>query len=172
MNLRSRALHARPCTVVKEAQMFRALVIPGALLVSAALLACGGGGEEESSNGDGAASSGTSAAGTKVVAVLKEFSIEPDKTSAPAGSVSFDAQNKGTTPHELKIVKTDLAPDKLPVKDGKVDEGAVQILAKSAEFAAGQNQTVTASLTAGRYVLICNVVAHYPAGMHIAFAVE
>jgi uncharacterized cupredoxin-like copper-binding protein len=143
--------------------------ITGLLLFSAAAVACGGGGED--SDG-GSTSAPATTAGPKVVAVLKEFTIEPDKMTAAAGAISFEAQNKGTTPHELKVVKTDLAPDKLPVKDGKVDEGAVQVLSKTSEFGAGKSETVNATLTAGKYVLICNVVAHYPAGMHVAFTVE
>jgi uncharacterized cupredoxin-like copper-binding protein len=146
-------------------------MIPALLLTSAVLLACGGGDDGEST---GTSSSGAQAKATapKVVAALTEFKIAPDKTTAAPGSISFEAQNKGTTPHELKIVKTDMAPDKLPVKDGKVDESAVQVLAKTTEFAAGKSESVSANLTAGKYVLICNVVAHYTAGMHLAFAVE
>jgi uncharacterized cupredoxin-like copper-binding protein len=150
--------------------MLRSALIPGLLLMTGALIACGGGGDGESTSSSSDAPA--KASGPKIVASLKEFTIELDKATAAPGSISFEAQNKGTTPHELKIVKTDLAPDKLPVKEGKVDESAVQVLAKTSEFAAGKSETITANLTAGKYVLICNVVAHYPAGMHLAFAVE
>ena len=169
-DLRPGALSNEWGAAAREDPVLRIALIPTLVLVGAAAMACGGG----DSDADGASSAGTTpkAAGPKVVATLKEFTIELDKSSAAAGAVNFEAQNKGTTPHELKVVKTDLAPDKLPVKEGKVDESGLQILAKTSEFAAGKSETASATLTSGRYVLICNVVAHYPAGMHIAFTVE
>jgi uncharacterized cupredoxin-like copper-binding protein len=150
----------------------RFVFIPALLLVGATALACGGGSDGEPSGSGSSSSGAASNSGPKIVAALSEFKIDSASTSAATGSLSFEAQNKGTTPHELKVVKTDLAPDKLPVKDGKVDESAVQVVAKTSEFGGGKSETVTANLTAGKYVLICNVVAHYPAGMHLAFAVE
>jgi uncharacterized cupredoxin-like copper-binding protein len=146
--------------------MRRAFFVSGALLLGAMLLiACGG--------NNGETSDGTSkTAGTKVVAVLKEFTIEPDKTSVPAGSVTFEAQNKGTTPHELVVLQSDLAADKLTVKEGKVDESTVKVVDEIEEFDAGKTASKTMNLTAGRYILICNVVAHYVAGMYTTFTVE
>ena len=116
--------------------------------------------------------SATGAGAGPVTAVLKEFSITLDKKSAAAGNVTFHAQNKGTTPHELLVIKTDVAEDKLTVKDGAVDVSALQVLAKTEQIDAGKNGSKAAALTAGKYVLICNVPAHYAAGMHIAFAVQ
>ena len=34
------------------------------------------------------------------------------------------------------------------------------------------SELVTAELTAGAYVLICNVASHYQSGMHTAFTVQ
>ena len=136
---------------------------------AALAVACSGG--SGSSGASSSAAPKTTAAPT-VNVELKEFTVQPDKKSIAAGSITFNAQNKGGTPHELRIIKSDLAPDKLPVKDGKVDESAVQIVGKTAEIAAGKTEAQTTALTAGKYLLICNVPAHYTAGMTTAFTVE
>jgi hypothetical protein len=150
--------------------MVRGIGLIGVLLLAAAGVACGGG--DDSGGGGGGSAPAKTASGAKVVAVLKEFTIELDKSSAPAGSINFEAQNKGTTPHELVVVQSDLAPDKLTVKDGKVDESTVKVIGEIEEFASGKTQSKAMTLTAGKYILICNVVAHYPAGMHTTFTVE
>ena len=104
---------------------------------------------------------------------LKEFFVTPDKTSANAGAVSFNVTNTGTTAHNFRIIKTELAADQLPVANNHVDETKVDIIAKSpTDITAGTSQTVSATLVPGNYVLICNVVGHYKIGMHVAFTVN
>jgi uncharacterized cupredoxin-like copper-binding protein len=145
--------------------MHRGSVVRAALLIVAVMAAsCGGNGED--------AKGGAGGTTTKVVAVLKEFTIELDKTSAPAGSVTFEAQNKGTTTHELVVVQSDQAPDKLTVKDGKVDESTIKVIDEIEAFESGKTQSKTVNLSAGKYILICNVVAHYSAGMYTAFTID
>jgi uncharacterized cupredoxin-like copper-binding protein len=108
---------------------------------------------------------------TTVTVGLKEFSVTPDKAGAPAGAVTFHVQNNGVVAHDFRLVKSELAPDALPVANGAVDEGAIQVVTKSADIDAGTSVDVTATLGPGKYVLICNVPAHYIAGMRVAFAV-
>jgi uncharacterized cupredoxin-like copper-binding protein len=129
----------------------------GALLMAA----CGG------SSGGSAPSSATT-----VTATQQEFSIELTATAATAGRITFRTVNSGALPHELKAVKTDLAPDKLPLDGAKVDEGKVDVAAKLDQVAAGKTADADFTLTSGRYVLICNVEGHYAAGMHVAFSVQ
>ncbi len=137
-------------------------------VTAAFAIACGGG-----ESGGAAAKAGTAASGGPAVTVgLKEFAIEPDKKSVPAGAISFRAQNKGATPHELQVIKTDVAADKIPVKDGKADLTGLQVIGKTSEFAGGKTESVNVTLTAGKYLLVCNVPAHYIAGMTTAFTVE
>ena len=71
------------------------------------------------------------------------------------------------------MLKTDLPADKLPAnpdKPGKVKEdgnvGEVEDIALNA------TKDLSLDLKPGRYVLICNVVAHYGTGMHVAFTVK
>jgi len=70
------------------------------------------------------------------------------------------------------VIKTDLAPDKLPVdgasakakEDGKIGE--------ITSIPAGKSAAVTVQLTPGKYVFMCNVAGHYQLGMHTGFTVE
>ena len=111
--------------------------------------------------------------GTTVQVELKEFSVTANPTSAPAGEVQFVASNTGAIDHELVIIKTDLAPDALPVVDNKANEDSpgVQVVDEIEEFDPGRQETKSVNLAAGKYVLICNIVGHYEAGMRTAFTV-
>lgn len=129
------------------------------------------------------ASVGTPQAATEVNANLAEYTIAPDVDTAPAGSVTFNASNIGSTDHELVIIKTDLAEGALPTAaDSSVDEAGpgVEAIDEIAEFAAQGEESLTVELDAGNYVLICNVVeeaasgvavSHYQEGMHTTFVV-
>ena len=110
---------------------------------------------------------------TTVQVNLKEFSITPSLSSVPAGAVTFVASNTGTMEHEMVILKTDLAPDALPVVDNQATEDGpgVQHIDEIEEFEPGTQQTLTVNLTPGNYVLICNVPGHYQSGMRTAFTV-
>jgi uncharacterized cupredoxin-like copper-binding protein len=145
----------------------------GAAALIIAGTACGGDDDDETGDGGEA---------TTVAVALKEFEVLPDKDSVPAGSVTFRATNDGPDdPHELVVVKTDLAPDKLPTSDtGAADEEGtgVELIGEIEEFAVGGEEEATFDLTPGKYVLLCNVYdedeaeAHYAEGMHTAFTVE
>jgi uncharacterized cupredoxin-like copper-binding protein len=110
-----------------------------------------------------------------VDASLKDFSIDPSKTTLTAGKVAFNVKNDGATVHDLIVVKTDLAADKLPVVSGKVDLTAAGLTNEGQviDLAAGASKSFTIdNLPAGNYVLICNQPAHYIAGMHTAIKVQ
>jgi uncharacterized cupredoxin-like copper-binding protein len=147
------------------------------LALAIAATACGGDDDGEDA-GDGG---GSAAVGT-VQVTLQEFAIAANPTSVGAGEVTFEAENVGPDdPHEVVVIKTDLAPDALPTKeDGSVDEEGegVEALGEIEEFAPGETQSMTLDLEAGSYVLICNIYdademeAHYQEGMRLAFTVE
>jgi uncharacterized cupredoxin-like copper-binding protein len=152
----------------------------------ALIIACGGSDDEDesssaspsattaaSSTASGGGESEAGSATTTVQATLSEFTITLDKQSAESGKVTFDAKNSGAIAHELVVIRTDLAPDKLPVKDdGTVDESKVDVLGKTEQFDAGKTDTEEVTLPAGKYLLICNVAGHYQAGLHTAFTVN
>jgi uncharacterized cupredoxin-like copper-binding protein len=132
---------------------------------------------------DTPAVTGSTPTGSTVAVTLQEFAVIPAPATAAAGSVTFEATNNGPDDdHELVVIKTDLATDALPTKpDGAVDEegAAIEAIGEIEEFPPGETKTTSFDLTAGAYVLICNVVevdngeteAHYQKGMRAAFNV-
>jgi len=120
---------------------------------------------------------------TTVDVTLKEWSITLSQQSAPAGDITFDLKNEGPEhEHQMLIVRTDFAPDKLPTKaNGTVDEGAdgVKVVGRISKFDKGERSSGVYTLKAGKYVLICNLydedkgqkVSHYQQGMRTAFTV-
>lgn len=121
-------------------------------------------------------------AGGAIAVTLQEFAVIPSPAQAPAGDVTFDATNEGPDDvHEFVVFATDLAPDALPtLEDGSVDETGegVELQGEIEDIAVGDTQSLTIDLTAGNYVLICNIYdaaeqeAHYAEGMRVAFTVE
>jgi uncharacterized cupredoxin-like copper-binding protein len=160
----------------------RRLLILVLLVGAVGLAACGGDDEEPSGTGTGTGNAtatgsaddeGTGDASTTVAATLTEFTIELDTDSAAAGEVTIEAENEGAVAHEILIVQTDLAADELPMAEGSVvDESKIEAAGRIAEFPAGESASGTFTLESGDYVLICNVPAHYAAGMHTEFTVD
>ncbi len=112
------------------------------------------------------------AAGT-VDVTLSDFKIELSDTSASAGEVTFQVENKGPSVHEFVVFKTDLEPDALPTDDaGDVAESdEFAPVDEIEDIAKGAKPKLAVELAAGDYVLICNVPAHYRQGMLAAFTV-
>jgi mono/diheme cytochrome c family protein len=127
-----------------------------------------------STPGDGGPTATPPVGATSVSVSLDEFKITVDPASA-SGAIVFQVTDDGTTAHNFRLVKTDLASDQLPVASNKVDESKVDVLAESnGDLNSGATQTVSpsAALEAGNYVLICNVTGHYKLGMYAAFTVQ
>ncbi len=110
--------------------------------------------------------------GSQVVAELVDNKITVNVPSVKAGTIKIGVRNLGTMEHSFEVIKTNLAPDKLPVdgasakanEDGKVGE------IKS--IPAGKSAAVTLDLVPGKYVFICNIAGHYQLGMHTGFTVD
>ena len=141
-----------------------------AVLTLVVVAACGGEGGE----GDEGA----------INVTLQEFSVLPEKDKVPAGSVVFEATNEGPEErHKLVFVKTGIAPADLPTNDDgsfKEEVHRADVIAWIEELAVGEVQSLTLNMTAGNYVLLCNVVAeregeteaHFAKGMYTRFTVE
>lgn len=95
-------------------------------------------------------------------------SVTPRPASVAAGEVVFEASNVGAIQHELVVIRTDLAADALPVSGDNVDLSGLDVVADTDPFPAGESRTADVNLTAGDYVLICNVPGHYGLGMREA----
>lgn len=95
-----------------------------------------------------------------------------DHATVSAGHVVFGVRNHASMAHELMVIKTDVAPDQLPV-DGatakaKEDGKAGELL----NIAGGASGKLVLELTPGKYVLICNVAGHYQLGMRVGLEVQ
>ncbi len=115
----------------------------------------------------GAAASGETANST-VRVVAKEWSFTPSVTSVRAGQVTVEFVNQGKAEHEMVLLKTDLPVDALKIKanGAEVDESASgQIMGEVEDIGSGQTKALTLNLAPGRYVLTCNIIGHYKAGM-------
>jgi uncharacterized cupredoxin-like copper-binding protein len=141
--------------------------------MAALAVACGGG--DDSSSSSPAATQAAAADDndeSAVAATLTEWVIAVDEDRASAGDVTFAVTNAGGVPHELAVVRADGAADALPTAAGLVDESQMEVLGRTSQIGGGASEEVTFSLTAGSYVLICNIPAHYDLGMRIGFTVE
>ena len=153
--------------------MIRECLIFLAIASAAALTGCGGDDEEP--------------AGLEhdVHVHLDEWSVETEPESiAGAGTVNIGGHNHGKYPHQVTVIKTDLAADALPtLDDGSFDEEGegVEVVDEIEDIAAGADGEVTANLESGGYILLCNLVeeedsgeteSHYEEGMHAAFTVQ
>ena len=141
-----------------------------------ALAACG---DDDDDDGDSApAPAATQAPAATAAAVeastvnvtMIEWSMEVDQPGAP-GEVTFVVENAGEVPHEFAVVRTDLDAGDLPTAAAGVDETAVEVVGRIAQFDTGTEET-TLTLEAGSYALICNLPGHYTLGMLTSFTVE
>jgi uncharacterized cupredoxin-like copper-binding protein len=155
----------------------RAVALFASVGVSALLLGCA-----SSSSNDGAATPGktaasgaTTSAGSAAGTIAVELSEWSVKAGGPgrAGKIEFNAKNVGTIPHEFVVLKTDADPASL-TKDAnaRVDEAKYPPVGRTKEIAPGSSEKLEASLTAGKYVLLCNIAGHYDLGMHAGFTVN
>ena len=108
----------------------------------------------------------------EIAVELKEHVISMSAQEVRAGTVTFLVRNRGGVAHDFIVIKTDLAPDKLPLdaqaqkvkEDGRV--GSVQ------EIPPGKNGNLRLDLQAGHYVIVCNVPTHYQLGMRTELTVR
>ena len=90
------------------------------------------------------------------------------------GKVEFKVTNASSDEdHELLLVKTDQAPDALPMdKDGvRVEEDELKGLKELGDIHPGKTRSTTLTLKAGKYLLFCNEAGHFKAGMYATFTV-
>jgi uncharacterized cupredoxin-like copper-binding protein len=106
-----------------------------------------------------------------VSATEQEFKLSPKPTKVKTGKVTFTVRNIGHLAHEFIVLKTNIAANKLPKKGQRaVEVGRVGRI--PGEIKAGQTKTLTLNLKPGKYVLLCNLPAHYASGQYAAFTVS
>lgn len=104
---------------------------------------------------------------------VAEWSVNVARASAPAGEVTFEITNDGTTLHEFLVVRTDVALGSIPLEGDRFseDDDSLSVVNEIPEFAVGTTESLTVELEAGKYQLVCNIPGHYENGMHAAFMV-
>jgi uncharacterized cupredoxin-like copper-binding protein len=105
----------------------------------------------------------------KVGVALKEFTLKPTPTEAPAGRVTFNVRNNGAVPHEFVVLKTDKPAGSL-LKGAEADEAGN--VGEIGDVQPGAAKKLVLKLKAGHYALICNLPGHYRAGQHADFTVK
>lgn len=125
----------------------------------------------------GAMRSPAGSVASTVEIVLAEWTVKLRVGTVARGEVTFKVSNAGTVPHELVIVRTDLATEALPVSrpvaSGTVDKSRVEVVGRVDRVGSGgETKEGTFALGTGSYVLICDMPAHYGLGMRVAFRVE
>ena len=121
-----------------------------------------------------ACSSAPAATGGKVTATLTDNAIQLSQASVPNGPVTITVKNAGSVVHTLVVLRTNLSHDKIPFdasNQAKADERG-SVGGTTADVKPGQSTDIKLDLSAGKYVLICNELAHYQIGMHAPLTVN
>jgi uncharacterized cupredoxin-like copper-binding protein len=111
-------------------------------------------------------------ADVNVIVDMKEYTITLNTPTVKAGIVKFGIRNVGTMVHDFNLIKTDLAPDKLPIDIASAKAKTDGLVKQMINIAQGRVTTLDAQLDAGHYVIICNVAGHYQLGMRAELTVQ
>ena len=147
-----------------EADSFRAVGL--ALVVGG----CGG---DDDENATGSGTTDTVEAEKRVTTLdvsMTEFKFAPANPELARGPIEITATNKGKTPHELVLLRTDANPSKLRKERKAVSEK--KSVGEIPEVPAGRERVETFDLKPGKYVMVCNIPGHYDAGMYGSLTVR
>lgn len=107
--------------------------------------------------------------------VMRDYWFELSHSGSELATVTFAIDNQGKVSHEVIVVRTDLPSDELPL-DAKsnVDEEAegLEVVERLEGVEYQSSQVWSVDLEPGRYVLVCNLPAHYRRGMSVEFDVS
>ena len=168
----------------------RLLIIGMGLILALALAGCGSSSKKGSSSPTTAAGGGvtvptTAKSGATTVNVVvsdtkglsASMTLVATPASAPAGNVTFTVKNTGTIDHEVVVLKTTTAFDKLPIttfdnEPNRVDESSSVGETGDPPLKPGETRSFTVKdMAAGSYALVCNISKHYGLGMRAPFQV-
>ncbi|MEI7773102.1 MAG: sulfocyanin-like copper-binding protein [Chloroflexales bacterium] len=109
-------------------------------------------------------------AGTVVNVTARSFVINSDVSdNIPAGDITFKVSNTDVVTHETLIIKAqsptgfDLPYD---ASISRIFENKIDKPGEVPDIQPGTTGQVTLNLEPGTYVLVCNLTAHFQAGMH------
>jgi uncharacterized cupredoxin-like copper-binding protein len=112
----------------------------------------------------------TKVTGGHVSVAMSDFKFAPAKLTTSARRLKVTAKNAGQQQHEFVLLRTDKAPDAIPLKGSEASEASS--VGEISEQQPGQGATHSFRLKPGNYVFICNVDGHYKLGMRGALVVE
>jgi len=95
--------------------------------------------------------------------------MKSDVSSVKAGSITFDVTNKSKVlTHEFLIAHMKGTPDTLPYDDSRagLKESAMKGVKELGDLEPGKSGTMTMNLTAGKYIMFCNLPGHFKLGMY------
>ena len=131
------------------------------VLAACLLTGCGGG----TSNPVGAIQVG-----------LEDFKVHLATATTQSGDLTFHMTNDGPSTHEINVDRTDLAADKLPLRDDglSVNEDSPELtrIGSIEIIEAGDVANLELNLPPGHYVLYCNLEGHYLGQMHATLDVR
>lgn len=116
--------------------------------------------------------------GTVIKSSVADFSIKLDRSTVPAGKMTFQVANVGPSFHEFVILKTDHPADSLPIiqqegyRRAAEDANGDTNVAELGGIKVGGSKDLTTTLKPGHYVIVCNLPMHYKLGMRTAFTVK
>ena len=102
---------------------------------------------------------------------LSDFKIVTDHPTVTAGRVVFGIRNHAAMGHEVKVLKSDVDADKLPI-DGSAKVSEAGKVGELLNIGGGASRKLVLDLTPGRYVIVCNIAGHYQLGMRVALEVK
>lgn len=100
----------------------------------------------------------------------QEFSLSADPAAVAAGKVTFNVDNQGALLHEMVVVPAEGGAASLKQANGEASEDGAA--GEVADLAAGKTGSITVTLPAGKYVLLCNLPGHFAGGMYTDFTVN
>ncbi|MGZ5337370.1 MAG: plastocyanin/azurin family copper-binding protein, partial [Solirubrobacterales bacterium] len=91
--------------------------------------------------------------------------------------VQNTAPNEGKVEHELVVFRSNDDPAALPLAGGEVYEGALEAeggvnVGEIEGVQPGQSKSGSFEFTPGKYVMFCNLPAHYEKGMYGSITVD
>jgi uncharacterized cupredoxin-like copper-binding protein len=100
--------------------------------------------------------------------------VKADVTTVPAGKVTFNVTNASKDIVHEMLVSPLPADGQLPyvAAEYRVDEEAAGHLGEVSELDPGQTGSLTLDLTPGKYILFCNIPAHFMNGMWTVVTVQ
>ena len=143
----------------------RARILKSAIVSVALVATLGSCGSDSNDSAD--------ATSNDITGSVQEWVVKTDSSTAKAGEVVFTITNDGTIGHEFLIVKTDISVGDIPLDGDHFAEptDGIEVIDEIGEFDKGTTETLTVTLDAGSYQLVCNLPDHYSAGMSLGFTV-